>query len=156
MIAIFMVLVVVFKAANIILALFMLSKKRKLENFEMISFEFSIVTLHSSYYSAQFLLATAVLTSRFQALNELLENSLKQRSVGSFRAAKFAKLYNNLCDGIEIINETFTFQFAICYSLGLVSPQTKKTLNFTSNFTGHFHSTRLGFALRRPSRRFFK
>lgn len=70
------------------------------------------------------MLASSALRSRFQALNESFENfsndEIKFVETKAYESVKIGKLFDKLCDGIEIINETFTFQFIFLFTQLLV------------------------------------
>ena len=72
------------------------------------------------------MLAAAALGSRFRALNNFIEASMYSAKLEAdqpktFNAAKIGIFFDKLCDGIEIVNESFTFHFVLLFSLYLVS-----------------------------------
>lgn len=75
-------------------------------------------------YNAQFILAILVIQTRFKALNHNLEtsNCIKnaKNSVELLNNLKIVKVYHKLCDGIEVINETFTCHFIFMFAYSLV------------------------------------
>lgn len=86
----------------------------------LMTFNIIYTTLLKGFYIVQFILATWMLQVRFQALNEYLsgENSLGVRKVSTtkyFPTLKLVMIYHNLCDAIEIVNETFTLHLAAIF-----------------------------------------
>jgi hypothetical protein len=103
-----------------------ISNSRKIEDLELLMFDFCFATFCCSIYMAQFILVSAALTSRFQALNECIQSSLQSLHIKIVRSNcsnsdKLAKLFDKLCDGIGLVNETFTFQFTLLFTSSLVS-----------------------------------
>ena len=80
--------------------------------------------LFTMCFVCQFIISSLALKNRFQALNESFENfsndEIKFVETKVFESAKFGKLFDKLCDGIEIVNETFTFQFIFLFAQMLV------------------------------------
>lgn len=86
----------------------------------LMTFNIIYTTLLKGFYIVQFILATWMLQVRFQGLNEYLsgENSLGVRKVSTtkyFPTLKLVMIYHNLCDAIEIVNETFTLHLAAIF-----------------------------------------
>ena len=81
-----------------------------------------VIGIYTVFYSSQFILAAAALEIRFKALNELIDSTMYSAKMeATFNGAKIGKLFNNLCDGIEIVNDSFTFHFVLLFPLYLVS-----------------------------------
>lgn len=85
----------------------------------LVSSKYSFVEFFRSVYLAQFVLASSTLLVRFKTLNERIvllnfAHSAKDASV-------VAQLHRQLCDGIEILNQTFTFQLIPIFAILMAS-----------------------------------
>lgn len=67
---------------------------------------FSYVNTYRLYIFAQLILSSSAICQRFAALNRHL-NDLKTEKLFAANA-KFRQTFMKLCDGLDIINETFT------------------------------------------------
>lgn len=78
------------------------------------------------FYTAQFVLAALAVKTRFTALNKYLMKLAAIDKVWGNIASKheeiqrFRRTYLKLCDGIEVINETFTFQLVFVFTSVMV------------------------------------
>lgn len=77
-------------------------------------FYFFYVHFHRSFYIAQFVLACSAMQLRFKELNNNLNFSFSVTEIKivaskNYDLFKVGKLFHDLCDGIEILNQTFTF-----------------------------------------------
>lgn len=77
------------------------------------------------FYSTQFALSVLIIQKRFEALNSFLtskafENNSK-KSTMFMKELSFVRIYNKLCDAIEVVNEAFTFHFVPIFAYTLVS-----------------------------------
>lgn len=102
--------------------------------FDLTTFVF--VKFFQCILATQFNLASLTLFTRFRALNTRLrrEASSKHLKIVSAKFTKisiYSKSFHKLCDGIEIINETYTFQLI---SLFLVLTVTGNLNNFLNNY----------------------
>jgi hypothetical protein len=103
-----------------------LSHKRGMANSEFLVFVACYHALLLLYFATQLVLINAALTSRFQALNSCIECSVEFHAIKfvrskHLRSDKIVRLFDKLCDGIEIVNETCTFPFIALFPLFLVS-----------------------------------
>lgn len=79
------------------------------------------------FYAVQFTLATLVLCTRFDGLNASLKSflstpiSVKQVLPKYFPIFRFGNLYHDLCNGVDLINDTFTLQLVFLFVNILVS-----------------------------------
>lgn len=73
------------------------------------------------FYSTQFLVATLTVKTRFAVLNNFLKGSKNKTKFNCVVTPNFRKIYLQLCDGIEIINETFTLHFSFIFGIFMVS-----------------------------------
>jgi hypothetical protein len=76
---------------------------------------YSFVITVRTFFSAQFVFACFIIQKRFEAMNVHLMNSIALKKFNfyahkSFLTSKYATLYHKLCNGIDVINSTFTFQ----------------------------------------------
>lgn len=84
---------------------------------------FAYINLFRMFFAFQFGLSCAAIRKRFHALNGHLMHFTEKRSVMCFRFElneKFRKNYLKLCDGIQLINETFTLPFVTIFGILLV------------------------------------
>lgn len=86
---------------------------------------YSFVTTFRTFFSVQFVFACFIVQKRFEALNVHLINSMSLKKFNfyaqkSFLTSKYATLYHQLCNGIDAINETFTFQLIFVFAITLV------------------------------------
>jgi hypothetical protein len=109
------------------LILFMgaMESKRSFDSPNLLLLDICVSMLYTSCFIAQFILANACLIVRFKALNRCIQSSSKSHFIKFLhskdeKTEKFAKLFDKLCDGIEIVNETFTFQFILGFLHDLV------------------------------------
>lgn len=83
-------------------------------------------------YYAQFILAISVVRKRFESLNISLKNlnciKNEKNSIELLNNMKFPKIYHKLCDGIEVINETFTCHFTFLFAYTLVRVMVDKII----------------------------
>jgi hypothetical protein len=85
--------------------------------------ETCLIMVFIYFFPIQFVLVTSTLTSRFQALSEHLDASSQVKFVISKqrRTMNIARLFDQLCDAIDIVNETFTFHFLLAFPVYMVS-----------------------------------
>lgn len=79
----------------------------------------------TNLYFAQLLLACITTRKRFEGLNKYLEDSLPPNNIKTLspkavspkhlEISQLSKFYHELCDAIEIINESFTFHFIFLF-----------------------------------------
>lgn len=77
------------------------------------------------FYVGQFILASLAIQSRFYELNQqikipVLSFDIKTVAPCNSENYRIGRIYHKLCDGIEIINETFTAHFIFLFTNGLV------------------------------------
>lgn len=121
-------------------------------NLFFLSIVFGVISLFTMCFVFQFIIASLALRSRFQALNESFENFSNDEinfvETKVFESVKIGKLFDKLCDGIEIINETFTFQFIFIFTqllVGFFFSVHRISINF------NFFKVLLGFCFIRNS-----
>lgn len=90
--------------------------------FNTITFGFENVV--QCFCVIQFNLASLAVATRFRAFNthlkkEILSKRLNVMLSRTFKASSHTEIFHRLCDGIEIINETYTFQ--LCFSFFLLT-----------------------------------
>jgi hypothetical protein len=73
------------------------------------------------FFLVQFILASFALRERFRLINDFFATA-KVTKISLNQ--KFGKIYNKLCDAIEIVNSTLTFQFIPIFGSFLVSLNT--------------------------------
>lgn len=85
-------------------------------NFSMI-FHFCCQNLVRLFFIFQLVLSSLAVNSRFKLMSKHLERSLKMSKNFSrnFKASNYLKLYHNLCDVIEIINNSLTFPLVLIF-----------------------------------------
>lgn len=94
--------------------------------FSFSSFLFIFTDIFRSFYTAQFVLASSAIRARFRALS----NEINRRNVESANAFNWkpniqptlnlGRIFQRLSDSIDIVNETFTFQFIFTFAIFLV------------------------------------
>lgn len=89
------------------------------------------VSSFQAFYVAQFIVACLAMQKRFDELSISLKFSfsvskIKISTSKNHEFLKFGKLFHNLCDGIEILNQTFTFHFVAILMNIVVSFNVKK------------------------------
>lgn len=82
---------------------------------------YCFVIMARLFFPLQFVLASLAVEKRFACLNQHLEllisqQSLNKFSLNCFQASKYSKSFHKLCDGIDTINETFTFQLILIFA----------------------------------------
>lgn len=85
----------------------------------MMSSKYSFVEFFRSIYLTQFVLASLTLLLRFKSLNNRIGNSTTEFNIKD--TTVIAQLYRQLCEGIEILNETFTFHLIPIFASLIVS-----------------------------------
>lgn len=86
------------------------------------------VVIVRTFFSAQFVFATFLVQKRFEALNFHLTSFAEASnflSHKSFRASKFSILHHELCNGIDAISHTFTFQLIFVFGITMVRKLSK-------------------------------
>ena len=78
-----------------------------------------------TFFATQFMFASAAVQNRFAILNshiveETLTKQQKSFSTKYFLVSKYSTVYHYLCDGIEMINDTFTFQLVFTFAATMV------------------------------------
>lgn len=89
------------------------------------SFSYVFVDLFKCLYVTQLFLGCKCLQIRFEMLNKTLNSSNTNSNVSIISEKvsmnwKFGKVYYKLCDGIDILNDSFTFHFVFLFSSILV------------------------------------
>lgn len=79
---------------------------------------FNYINIFRYLYSSQFVLASIVVRSRFEAINERLSSGMKSERAKLLNTV--GPLYHRLCDVIELINRTFTMHLVIVLTVVLV------------------------------------
>lgn len=91
------------------------------------SYIISVVDLLRMFFIAQFILACAAIHVRFKALNKELERRKVKASKEIVSKRKLSdtlemeKVFQKICDCIDIVNETFTFHFVFIFTIVLVN-----------------------------------
>lgn len=88
-------------------------------------FSYGFIDLFRCLYVAQLFLSCKCLQIRFHRLNETLNSSNNNSNVSIISEKvsmnwKFGKVYYGLCDGIDILNDSFTFHFVFLFTSILV------------------------------------
>lgn len=100
---------------------------KQTENPQLFSIAICCIYIKICYYIIQFVLVSEALGSRFRALSGCFENSphfdgvkcVQERS-NFENSKKYIRLFNKLCDCLEMCNETFTFHFVLQFPVFLV------------------------------------
>lgn len=86
------------------------------------------INVYRTFFAAQFILACLTVKKRFECLNNQLKTSLKSRALDLKTIAanrlihlELRRVIFQLCDIIEVINETFTFHIIFIFTIFLVS-----------------------------------
>ena len=94
----------------------------------LVFFGFVLVLPYRFFYGSQFVFAAGAICIRFCAVNKLCDNLSAYQSQNKQHAMivkvelkQIVKIYHKLCDGIEIVNKTFTFHFILLFPLILVT-----------------------------------
>lgn len=82
----------------------------------------SYCNLFGLFYVTQFILATQAIQSRFNILSEFVTSGHKLTSTSTSYTYAFSQIFQRLCDGIVVINETFTSHLIFILLNALVSP----------------------------------
>lgn len=87
---------------------------------------YSYINFFRMFYTMQFILASLAIRSRFKVLNNYLNYSttFKDFRIIAMKGSKnfwLLRHYHSLCDGIDIINRTFTSHFILLFAISLVS-----------------------------------
>lgn len=77
-----------------------------------------IVTLRNFFF-AQFIIVSLNIHSRFKALNQHLLRALERKSFNVINL-RFGVVFSDLCDSIELLNETFTLPFVFSFACLLI------------------------------------
>lgn len=107
---------------------------------------YGYISLYKYFFVLQFSLASLAVRERFKILNDNLQVSLFNKNIKVFTVVKdtkslklFSKLYLDLCDSIETINETFTFHLFLVSLSSMVSlkkyTRSFKLNSFSSSFS---------------------
>jgi hypothetical protein len=89
-----------------------------------------IIRIYNLFFAAQFCIFAFEIRERFEILNRKLRKDfisftgnimIVHDKRNSSKLKQFSILYHDMCDGIEIINSTFTFQLIFVFSSCLVS-----------------------------------
>lgn len=75
------------------------------------------------FYSCQFVLVSFALQSRFEAINDRLRRLKEANYDPGYYLSFIGKLLHQLCDGIELVNETFTMHLIPILMINLVKMQ---------------------------------
>jgi hypothetical protein len=94
---------------------------------------YSFMNLVRDIYFIQFLFAASSIKRRFRQLNEALSSMTNMKKIGNFqmietkvkRTILIVELYQDLCDAVEIVNQSFTFHFIGIFLGFMVKNQTK-------------------------------
>jgi hypothetical protein len=83
----------------------------------------SFTATHMLFYLNQFILVSAVISSRFNELLTYIDNLMNFKGVANVheQMKRAESIFDKLCDGIEIINKSFTWPFVLLFPLLLVS-----------------------------------
>jgi hypothetical protein len=82
------------------------------------SVSFSYINFYRAIYIVQFILSSATVKIRFAAFNRSLTlNRIFKLKL--LEDLNHRKLYHSLCDAIDILNQTFTFQLVLIF-MGLI------------------------------------
>jgi hypothetical protein len=83
-----------------------------------------LVTIRT-FFVTQFMFGSCAIRIRFKALNDhLTKVALIQKAhpdLKSVQVSKYSVIYHKLCDGIDMFNETFTFQLVFTFGVAMVS-----------------------------------
>lgn len=69
------------------------------------------------FYISQFILASFAVGKRFELLNKSLETCGKNLQIDEL---KFLNVFHKLCDGIEVVNDSFTFNLVFVFGYIMV------------------------------------
>lgn len=75
---------------------------------------YSLLNTLRVFYFTQLTLACIAIKERFKNLNnhlKLLNSDVSSSTTNNFNILDYAKFYHSLCDGLEMVNKTFTQQF---------------------------------------------
>lgn len=80
-----------------------------------VSFNYGFMNIFRTIYVAQFLFVCFTTRERFRKLNDYIMSSCTSfdtnRQIKPPAPSEFGRVFHILCDGISVINDTFTFQF---------------------------------------------
>lgn len=92
-----------------------------------VSYYFIFINVLRVFYLTQFILATSAIRVRFKALNSVFKRRNSKPVWTSFSYLDMTKIweveriFQQLCDCIDIVNDTFTFQIVFVYAVLLVT-----------------------------------
>lgn len=73
-----------------------------------------------TFFATQFMFASAAVQNRFKILNVHLTQETFIKQEKNFLVSKYSTVYHSLCDGIDMINETFTLQLVFTFAVIMV------------------------------------
>lgn len=92
----------------------------------VMTFSFAYIHIFMNFYTFQFIVVNSAIWLRFKALNSKFKTKFPRQNVKIVAAKNFdlvqaSNYFHNLCDGIEIINNTFTFHAVFIFMQLMVS-----------------------------------